>query len=403
MRVAFLVHGLGLWGGVGVVVEHARRLRVDHDFDAQLVLAAAERTADWTHGGLVDVPVRELDQAREERWDVAIATWWETVFVLHHLPAARYAFFVQSMEERFYPPDDPARMAAVLTHDLPLGFITEARWIADQLRSRRREPRVFYVRNGIDKTVFTPVAAPPVPATDQPLRVLVEGNPAVTMKGVGDALAATHAMDEPHSVTLVSSDRQAARGAPADRVVGPLTQLEMAGEYAASDVVLKLSRVEGMFGPPLEGFHRGATCVVTPVTGYDEYVVDGFNGVVVNWDDVRGTARALDLLARDSAYLHLLRTNALATARAWPSSHQAGAMMALALQRIRHEPSPDPTGSAARLAADARVGMEVHAAQMRDYERLRARVGRIENALSKGPVLRTARKVVHRVLVGRPG
>jgi hypothetical protein len=78
-------------------------------------------------------------------------------------------------------------------------------------------------------------------------------------------------------------------------------------------------------------------------------------------------------------------------------------MMALALHRIRREPSPDPTGSAARLAADARVGMEVHAAQMRDYERLRTRVRRIENALAKGPVLRTARRVVHRVLVGRPG
>ena len=403
MRVAFLVHGLGLWGGVGVVVEHARRLRIDHGFDAQLVLAAPERTADWTHGGLVDVPVRELEHAREEHWDVAVATWWETVFVLHHLPAARYAFFVQSMEERFYAPDDPARMAAVLTHDLPLGFITEARWIADQLRSRRHDPRVFYVRNGIDKAVFTPVPAPPVPAAEQPLRVLVEGSPAVAIKGVGDALAATHAMNEPHFVTLISSDRDAARGAEADRVVGPLTPTEMAGEYAASDVVLKLSRVEGMFGPPLEGFHRGATCVVTPVTGHDEYVTDGFNGIVVNWDDVRGTARALDLLARDRSYLHLLRTNAVATARAWPSSRQAGAMMALALHRIRREPSPDPTGSAARLAADARVGMEVHAAQMRDYERLRTRVGRIENALAKGPVLRTARKVVHRVLVGRPG
>ena len=116
------------------------------------------------------------------------------------------------MEERFYEPEDPARMAAVLTHDLPLGFITEARWIADQLRARRREPRVFYVRNGIDKAVFTPVPAPPAPAADRPLRILVEGSPAVALKGVGDALAATHAMNEPRTVTLVSSDPDAARG-----------------------------------------------------------------------------------------------------------------------------------------------------------------------------------------------
>jgi glycosyltransferase involved in cell wall biosynthesis len=403
MRVAFLVHGLGLWGGVGVVVEHARRLRLDHGYDAQLVLATHERTADWTHGGLDDVPVRALEQAREEDWDVAVATWWETVFVLYQLNAERYAYFVQSMEERFYEPEDPARMAAALTHDLPLGFITEARWIAEQLRSRRREPRVFYVRNGIDKAVFAPAPALPVRATDEPLRVLVEGSPAVALKGVGDALAATSAMHAPHTVTLVSSDRDAARGAAADRVVGPLTPREMAREYADSDVVLKLSRVEGMFGPPLEGFHRGATCVVTPVTGHDEYVVDGWNGLVVHWDDVRGTARALDLLARDRSYLHLLRTNALATARAWPSSRQSGALMALALQRIRREPSPDPTGSAERLAADARVAMELHAASMRDYERLRTRIGRIESVMSRGPALRTARKLVRRVLIGKPG
>ena len=56
------------------------------------------------------------------------------------------------------------------------------------------------------------------------------------------------------------------------RLVGPVSQAELARLYADTDVVLKLSRIEGMFGPPLEGFHCGATCVVTPVTGHDEYV-----------------------------------------------------------------------------------------------------------------------------------
>ena len=73
-------------------------------------------------------------------------------------------------------------------------------------------------------------------------------------------------------------------------------------------MVLKLSRVEGMYGPPLEGFHMGATCVTTPVTGHEEYVEHGWNGLVVDWDDARGTARQLDLLARDRRLLHFLRT-----------------------------------------------------------------------------------------------
>ena len=54
--------------------------------------------------------------------------------------------------------------------------------------------------------------------------------------------------------------------------------------------MLKLSRVEGMFGPPLEGFHMGATCVVTAVTGHEEYVEHGENGLVVEWDDPAGSA-----------------------------------------------------------------------------------------------------------------
>ena len=72
---------------------------------------------------------------------------------------------------------------------------------------------------------------------------------------------------------------------------------QLAALYAESDVLLKLSRVEGMFGPPLEAFHKGATCVVTPVTGHDEYIVHGENGLIVDWDDPPGTTRALDLLA----------------------------------------------------------------------------------------------------------
>jgi glycosyltransferase involved in cell wall biosynthesis len=397
MRVAFLVHSLGLWGGVGVVVEHARRLRAEHDVDARLVLTRPERTADWGgHGGLGAVPVLNLQEARAEHWDVVVATWWETVFALHELDSERYAYFVQSMEERFYGPADPARGAAALTHDLPLAFVTEARWMVDQLTARNPRQDIAYVRNGIDKDVFGPLDAVPVRPAGAPLRILVEGSPAVALKGVPEALASAAAMHEAHTVTLVCADREAAAGARADRLVGPLSPAQMAAEYERHDVVLKLSRVEGMFAPPLEGFHRGATCVVTPVTGHDEYIEHGVNGLVTHFDDERGTARALDLLACDPALLHLLRTNALATARSWPSWQQQTQVLALALRRIAARPSPDPTGSARALAADARLAMEHAAAADRDHARLQSRMDRIERLLAKGP-LPKVRRVANKV------
>jgi hypothetical protein len=164
-------------------------------------------------------------------------------------------------------------------------------------------------------------------------------------------------MSAPRHVTVVTSEHEAFAGGGVDRVVGPVPHREMAALYAETDVVLKLSRVEGMFGPPLEGFHSGATCVVTEVTGHEEYVEHGWNGLVADWDDPHGTARLLDRLATDPRELHFLRTNALHTAQSWPDWEQAGQFMTLALERIRREPPPQATAGAARLMADVRTGM----------------------------------------------
>ena len=69
------------------------------------------------------------------------------------------------------------------------------------------------MRNGIDKDVFGPLDAVPARPAGAPLRILVEGSPAVSFKGVPEALAAAAAMHEPHTVTLVCADREAAAGA----------------------------------------------------------------------------------------------------------------------------------------------------------------------------------------------
>jgi len=399
VRVAFLIPALDLFGGVGVVVGHARRLRERHGVDAVLVQTRPDRASgDQQHNGVGTVPVVELADMRGKRFDVAVATWWETTLHLHDVEADRYAYLVQSMEDRFYGPDTAQRAAAAMTHALPVAMITEARWIAEQLEELRGGPdrfRVHYVRNGIDKRVFA-VPDAVAPSVDGPLRVLVEGRPGVPFKGVDEALAAAGAMREPAHVTLVCADRGATRPAMADEVLGPLSPERMADLYARTDVVLKLARVEGMAGPPLEGFHRGATCVTTPVTGHDEYVADGRNALLTSFDDERGTSRLLDLLARDRRLLHELRTSALRTARSWPSTEQSTAMLLLALRRIVAGPSPDPTGSAAGMAADIRMTMQRHQAAERDHERLQVRMNRIESLLLRGPL-----KVVRRRLAGR--
>lgn len=318
------------------MVEHASRLARDHGFDVTLAITHHPDEAPWPYPGLDEVRVAALDDVLAEPFDLAVATWWETVIHLTRVATKRAAYFVQSLEDRFYPPEDASRGLAGLTYQLGLPVLTEAGWIARYFAEVDPSLPCFLVPNGVDKDVF-PVAGAP-DRSDGPLRILIEGNPQDPIKGVPDAVAATRMMREPASVTVV-----AARGGTVDGfpVVGPLAQRDLSDLMARTDVLLKLSRVEGMAGPPLEGFHRGATAVLTPVTGHEEYVQHGWNALLAGWDDPRGTARQLDLLARDRDLLHFLRTNALRTAADWPDWDTAAARMADALRAAAEAPGPD--------------------------------------------------------------
>ncbi len=357
MRMCFVLQDLALSGGVGVVVEHAHHLAEEQGFDVTLVVLEAEHGR-WCFPRVDGVRVMTIEEAAATRFDVAVATWWRTAYRVFEVPAERYAYFVQSMEDRFYRDNEVDRLQAAVTHDLPVAFITEARWIADTLAELRPHAVCHYVRNGVAKDIFSTDGEVEA-RTGGPLRILVEGHPDLWFKAVCEAVEAASLMTEPREVTLVTSaSGDSVAGLDVDRTIGPLPPNEMAAAYAESDVVLKLSRVEGMFGPPLEGFHMGATCVVSPVTGHDEYVEHGWNGIVTAWDDPRGTARWLDLLARDRRLLHHLRWNARKTAEGWPSWSQSSRFMAAALRAIRDAPPPVPGPAALQMAGDVFASSE---------------------------------------------
>ena len=362
MKVAFLVNDLQLSGGIGVVLQHARNLVHDHDFEVTLVLVRAEDDPHWNYEVLEGLRVESIAEAQSDRFDVAVATWWETTFSLFSVPAERYAYFVQSLEDRFYKPDEADRYIAGLTLDLPVAFITEARWIAETLRQLRPDAPCYLVRNGIDKDIFR-LPERVVPRYKEPLRILIEGYASTWFKGVREAIEVVGGMQAPHEAMFVKGEREDVH-AEGVRVVGPVDRREMARLYGETDVVLKLSRVEGMYGPPLEGFHRGATCVTTEVTGHEEYVRHGWNALVADWDDHAGTARQLDMLARDRRLLHYLRFNAVETARGWPSWRQSSQFMALALRAVHRGPAPAAVPAAARMAADLRVTLNAYSVHM---------------------------------------
>lgn len=246
--------------------------------------------------------------------DLVVATGRHSAAGLAAFPDARHALLLMDLEDRSLPAGSAEAAAAAAVYALPLPVLVPARWMAEQLTQLRDPgaPAVRVVRPGLDHDVFA-AAAPARDDTRQP-RVLVLGADGADRDA---ALAAANAMREPALVRHLDP----ATVAPEQR----------AEAYAEADVVLTLERVAGLPRAPLEAFACGATAVATPVTGLDEYLVDGRNGLLASWDDERGTSRLLDLLARDRALLHALRTAARETARAWPASDAA---LATALQEL---------------------------------------------------------------------
>jgi O-antigen biosynthesis protein len=322
VRVCFVLPDLTPSGGAGVASAHARGLGRDHGVEAELVTLDA------------------LEEAQGP-YDVAIATWWETVPALWRLDAARRALLLQSFEQRFYDRDAPfERISAEATLSLPLDFIAVSHWLRETLLSLRPDARCHVVQPGIDKSVFTCADR----TREGPLEVLIEGQPTLSFKGVQEAVAAVRATREPVRATLVALDPATAVDAQVDRVVGGLDAAAMAELYRESDVLLKLSRVEGLGLSPVEGFHCGLPCVVAPFTGHHDYVRHGANGVVVGFDDVEGTAGWLDVLARDRELLGKLSDGARRTADEWPSQEMSTRLLHEALLEVAESAPPAADG-----------------------------------------------------------
>jgi hypothetical protein len=318
MRVCFLVGSADISGGSYVIFQHAAYMKaVGHEVVVAVQNQFDSDTLAWhpSAGTFLVVP---FATALTETFDLVIATWWKTALELHRFRAERYGYFVQSIESRFYSESEqPLRRLVDSTYALPVAFVTEARWIRDHLWTHHGKAAAL-VRNGIRKDLFTPdgsSAAPPLGGGR--LRVLVEGPFGVWFKNTGRTLNIARRAQPGELWLLTASD--VGRMPGIDRVFSrvPIT---MAPEvYRACDVIVKLSYVEGMFGPPLEMFHCGGTAIVYDVSGYDEYIEHNHNALVASRGREADVVGLLQQLKKDADLLAQLKAGARQTALAWPS------------------------------------------------------------------------------------
>ncbi len=318
-RICFLVGSLAISGGTYVIVQHAAHLRRS---GYEVTLAVQEpfdrQTLAW-HDELGAMRCLPLHEARAMPFDLVIATWWKTAFELHGFEAGQYAYFVQSIESRFYPrAEQPLRALVDATYTFDLAYVTEATWIQSRLEKDFGH-RAALVRNGIRKDVYRHdgacVEARPRPGTAP--RVLIEGHFGVPFKNTALGLRLAKEAGLRDLWVLTGSPVRWLPGVR--RVFSRVPMFTTPAIYRSCDILVKLSTVEGMFGPPLEMFHCGGTSVVFDVSGHDEYIVDGVNAAVVRSGDMDAVVTSLRELAERPDRLAQLKQGALETARQWQS------------------------------------------------------------------------------------
>ena len=305
LRIAYVLPDVRIGGGAAVVFQHANRLR-KRGHDVVVASSGTLSSTDWFPRQ--GAPVMKASDLPPDL-DILVATSWPTAFEILRLGAKHHCYFVQSDESRFYDAGSLLYRGARLSYELDLSFLTEARWIQRWLSASYAKAAAL-VPNGVDGAIFYP-DTPLEPKTGRP-RVLLEGAIALPFKGMKESFEAVADLDV--EVWCVSAHGRPEKNWKCDRFFERVPMERMRRIYSSCDILLKMSRVEGFFGPPLEMMACGGICVVGGVSGYDEYIRDGENALVIEPGDVKGARETVKRIITNPGLCETLRRNGRKTA-----------------------------------------------------------------------------------------
>ena len=363
MRITFVLPTVSMAGGIRVVGIYAQEL-MERGHDVCLIspppqrLPLRDKVRSWLKGAVwPGHPSRlpshldklDLDHRILNIWrpitdddvpdaDVVIATWWETAEWVNRLRREKGAkvYFIQHHEVF---PHLSSRSRE--TYRLPMHKVVVAQWLKETMINEYDDLVVGVVPNSVDHSQFF---APVRGKQHAPTVGLLYGS--APFKGVDLSVKALRLVGKSipglQTVCFGSESVRPDLDLPdrAEFFFDP-PQDEIRNLYARCDVWLTASRSEGFNLPAMEAM-ACRTPVVSTRTGWPaEAVKSGWNGVLVDVDDVHALANGLEwVLTRNEADRRTLSTNAYATVStsSWKDS---AAMFERALQYACLRDSPE--------------------------------------------------------------
>lgn len=294
--ICYIIPTTNITGGVAVVCEHLNRLK---KYGHKTLIASYDNKTDlsWFPNQSVKVIPLKNNQRIIEKYHTVVATGWVTSYELLLLNVKRKIYFVQSNETRFYPLGSYLKQRVKRTYTFPFEYMTEARWIRDWLKKDFNH-QAEYVPNGINTDIFYP-DTPLEPKPKNKKRILLEGAINLPFKGMVEAFEVVKDLD--CEVWCVSYDGKPKPEWRCDRFFEKVPMDMMRRIYSSCDILLKLSRVEGFFGPPLEMMACGGVPVVTNVTGYDEYIINNKNALITEPNNIPKTKKLIQKLINNKS------------------------------------------------------------------------------------------------------
>ncbi len=310
-KILYVIPGTAISGGIAIVLNHVNRLR-ERGYDTLLVSLNTPDTITWFPNVVPIISVADLNWRHLAEAEVVIATHWSTAFFVDLLPVKRKGYFVQSDERRFNPDNTREQKTIEATYRLDLEYITEALWIQGWLKDEFGHI-ASYVPNGLNEAFLAEVV--PVAKRQNRKRILLEGPISCWFKGMHEAYEAVRNLDA--DIWIISSSGRPPKTWEYDRFFEKVPINEMNSIYASCDIFLKMSRIEGFFGPPLEAMGCGAAVVVGKVTGYDEYIVHNENALAIESGDINAAREACRKLLQDNDLRERIQKNGRSTAEFW--------------------------------------------------------------------------------------
>lgn len=343
-RIVLCIENFKPSGGVNFITYYASQLSKVATFDVTIVARNVTGNQSLDIFSQENLRILSLEDFQNfpQDFDLVIGTHWGTFDFTFLLDSSRYAWFVQSLESRFYGAHQTnfaLRANAVLHIDIPA--ITVAPWLAEYLEFEGRTSKIYKTTNGVDKSVFYPKTTL-VPNSALPLKIVVEGSQ-TWYKGLENTIEGISKVAFEAEVTWFSITNEFPESFVEILRANKLLSLKMQGnasqyDFSASlrdaDVLVKSSKVEGLPGPHIEAFHCGCTGIFTNVTGIEQFAKHLVNCVLCSFDDPGSITSWLTILNNDRNLLSALKWNALETAKYWPSQNESAQNFVHAVEEI---------------------------------------------------------------------